>query len=186
MFEIIAQTAPQAAEAAGWDQSLLLATFLVGLGLVLILAEVFFVSFGLLTLCSLASLTSGIIIAFNIGTGTGITFIVLVVVLMPIMIAVGVKMMPRTHWGRRLIPGGPTLEEVTASGADRELEALLGKTGKTLSMCRPAGTAEIDGRRCDVISESLTVPPGRPVEVIEVEGNRIVVRELQDDAEEKK
>lgn len=181
MLEILAQTAGEAAEAAGWESSLLLAAFLVVLGLVLMLAEVFFISFGMLTLCSIASFVGGIVIAFNVGTGYGVTFIIVVAILIPVIIAVGLKVMPRTGWGRILVLGGPKPAEVTGTAAEEGLEALVGKEGRTMTMCRPAGMAEIDGERCDVVSEGLTILEDRPVKVIEIEGNRIVVRELDED-----
>ena len=180
MLEIIAEVTAETAEAAGWQSSLILAGFLVALGLVFILAEIFFVSFGLLTLCSLGSFAGGIVIAFNAGEGYGITFIILVVILIPFMIAFGLKFMPRTHWGRKLMPKSPTPEEVTGTGVKSGLGGLLDKEGRTMSMCRPAGTAAFDGERHDVVSEGLTIPPDRPVKVVRVEGNRIVVRELQE------
>ena len=54
---------------------------------------------------------------------------------------------------------------------------LLGRTGRTSSALRPAGIAEIDGRRVDVVSEGELVEAGQPIEVIRVDGNRIVVRQ---------
>ena len=41
---------------------------------------------------------------------------------------------------------------------------------------RPAGIAHIDGERVDVVSEGEFVEPDAPIEVIRVEGNRVVVR----------
>ncbi len=181
MLEILAQGPGAAEVAAAWESSLLLATFLVCLGLVLILAEVFFVSFGLLTLCSLTSFVGGIIIAFNAGGAYGAVFITLVIILIPIIIAFGLKWMPRTGWGRKLVLGGPKPHEVSGTAAEGGLEELKGKEGRTMSMCRPAGMAEIDDERYDVVSEGLTIPADRPVKVIDIEGNRIVVREIREE-----
>jgi membrane-bound serine protease (ClpP class) len=177
LFELLAQAAGSA-PAPGWESSLALATFLVALGLAFIVAEIFIVSFGLLTVCSIASLVGAVIIAFNAGPGWGITFIVIEVIMIPVMIIGGFKALPRTSWGRRLMPDSPKGEDVTATGVDAHQAALMGKEGRTMSMCRPAGIAEIDGVRRDVVSEGVTILADRPVKVIQVEGNRVVVREI--------
>jgi membrane-bound serine protease (ClpP class) len=54
--------------------------------------------------------------------------------------------------------------------------ALLGKTGETLTMLRPAGTARIDGRRYDVLAEGSFIEPHASIVVVRVEGNNLVVR----------
>ena len=176
MFEFLSDVTVLAT-AGGWEENLALALFLVGMGLVFILGEIFFVSFGLLTLCSLSSFVGALVIAFNRSAGCGVTFILIEIVLIPVMLVIGLRKMPRTRWGRRLIPDGPTEEEVTGTGVPAGLEALVGKAGRTMTMCRPAGTAEIDGRRYDVVSEGVTIPVDKSVQVVDVEGNRIVVRE---------
>jgi membrane-bound serine protease (ClpP class) len=54
----------------------------------------------------------------------------------------------------------------------------LGRTGKALSPMRPAGIAEIDGARVDVVSDGGFIDAGAPIEVTRVDGNRIVIRPL--------
>jgi membrane-bound serine protease (ClpP class) len=51
----------------------------------------------------------------------------------------------------------------------------LGKHGTTLSPLRPAGVAEIDGERVDVVSTGGYVDAGVPVQVVRVDGPRVVV-----------
>ena len=41
-----------------------------------------------------------------------------------------------------------------------------------------AGAAEIDGKRLDVVTQGEYLEAGTPVEVLRVEGNRIVVRKI--------
>lgn len=54
----------------------------------------------------------------------------------------------------------------------------FGRTGTAASLLRPAGKAEIDGRLVDVVSDGPFIPEGTPIEVIQVSGNRIVVRRV--------
>jgi len=60
--------------------------------------------------------------------------------------------------------------------ADDTLGALVGSTGTVVAALRPAGKADIDGKRVDVVSDSEFIARDTPVTVVEVEGGRVVVR----------
>ncbi|WP_036186287.1 NfeD family protein [Ureibacillus manganicus] len=55
---------------------------------------------------------------------------------------------------------------------------LLGKIGVTLTPLRPAGTVQVDKERLDVVSQGSYINSNKKVEIIQVEGSRIVVREI--------
>lgn len=57
-----------------------------------------------------------------------------------------------------------------------ENPALLGRQGVVSRELRPAGTVLIDGNPIDVVSEGDYIEKGRTVTVVEVTGNRVVVR----------
>jgi membrane-bound ClpP family serine protease len=59
-----------------------------------------------------------------------------------------------------------------------DFNGFLGKEGITATVLRPSGTADFDGSKIDVVSESEFIPQGIKVKVIKVEGRRIVVREV--------
>ena len=61
-----------------------------------------------------------------------------------------------------------------------DLSRLIAREGLVLTLLRPAGTVEIDGQIFDVVSEGRFVEPGAKVRVISVNGNRIVVRAMED------
>jgi len=65
----------------------------------------------------------------------------------------------------------------TQSGytADEKLKELLGKSGKALTDLRPSGTALIDKKRVDVVTNGEYITKGTKVIVIEEEGSKIVV-----------
>ena len=62
--------------------------------------------------------------------------------------------------------------------APRDLRSLTGKEGITLTPLRPAGSAEIEGERQDVISQGIFIPAGTKIKVIRVEGGRVLVHPL--------
>ena len=63
-----------------------------------------------------------------------------------------------------------------------ERAALIGQIGVTLTWLHPSGTAIFDGRRFDVVTEGEFIEKNREVEVIDVEGMRIVAREIKKEA----
>jgi membrane-bound serine protease (ClpP class) len=59
------------------------------------------------------------------------------------------------------------------------LNDVIGKTGKTTSMLRPAGKIWIDDNIYDAISESSFIENGEIVKVLRVEGYSLVVRKIE-------
>ena len=88
------------------------------------------------------------------------------------------RYLPRLPFGRRLILEtglGAGQEYGSAPDSDRRW---LGKQGRALSPLRPAGIAEIEGARVDIVSDGELIDAGQLVEVTRVDGNRIVVRRV--------
>jgi membrane-bound serine protease (ClpP class) len=54
---------------------------------------------------------------------------------------------------------------------------LIGRPGKAVTILRPAGKALIDDKYVDVVSDGPFIEQGAPIEVVAVQGNRIVVRQ---------
>ncbi|MGM9950708.1 MAG: nodulation protein NfeD [Lysinibacillus sp.] len=61
---------------------------------------------------------------------------------------------------------------------------LIGRIGEAVTPLRPAGVILIDKERIDAVSEGSFINKGSQVEVIKVEGSRIVVREILRKTEE--
>lgn len=59
-------------------------------------------------------------------------------------------------------------------GAERP--DLLNQTGTAYTSLRPSGTALIDGKRVDVVTEGALIEKGTPIKVVAIEGMRVVVR----------
>ncbi len=60
-----------------------------------------------------------------------------------------------------------------------DMQYLVGKKGVAASLLRPAGTGEFDGVRLDVVTESEYLHKDTPIEIIAVQGRRIVVRQIK-------
>ena len=62
--------------------------------------------------------------------------------------------------------------------ASSDYTDLIGSRGTTVSVLRPSGAAEIEGTRFTVVTEGSFLAPNMPIEVVKVQGSRIVVREI--------
>jgi len=59
-----------------------------------------------------------------------------------------------------------------------DLSPLLGAVGSAATPLRPAGKARFGDDFVDVIAEGTYVEAGARIQVIEIEGNRVVVKEV--------
>jgi membrane-bound ClpP family serine protease len=83
----------------------------------------------------------------------------------------------------RLAPPGPLDEDSDdgdggGTGLSPERAALLGQVGVATTILRPAGMARFGEELVDVVTDGAFVLEGARVQVIELEGNRIVVKEV--------
>lgn len=81
---------------------------------------------------------------------------------------------PHTPIGRRIMLRAT--DSMREAGKDPDRKELLGQVGSALTALRPAGTAVIEGRKVDVVSEFDFIPAGDPIIVVKEDGMRILVR----------
>jgi membrane-bound ClpP family serine protease len=93
--------------------------------------------------------------------------------------------LPHIPYANRLMLKPPTEEDEEADpdagpavGVSPALAALLGAIGVAVTPLRPAGMARFGEEFVDVVAEGSFVPAGNRVQVIEIEGNRVVVKEV--------
>lgn len=161
---------------------ILWAALLFLLGLVLVCAEVFIPSGGLLGFMSIASLVAGIFVAFyHRGAEVGLVFLILTALAVPAALSVAFRYWPQTPMGRRLLLQAPRADEVLPDSPQRQrLRQLVGKFGVAKSVMMPSGAVLVGGQQFDAVSEGQPIEAGQPIEVIEVHGNRVVVRPLDE------
>ena len=146
---------------------------LFGLGLALVVAEVFIPSLGFLGMAAALCLISAIGLAFYEDPGTGTLLLAVTAVAVPVIMTFGIKWFPKTPIGKKVTVSGFSFED--GQGTDRRDEGLEGSHGVVEATLRPAGIARIDGRRVDVVSRGEVIEEGYDVVVVEVSGNRVIV-----------
>lgn len=122
-------------------------------------------------IAGLGCLVSGVIVSYvNFGARTGNLVLILVVAGTIVATVCWMKYFPETRLARLFISRG----SVGDIGTERP--ELLNQTGAALTTLRPSGTAVINGKRVDVVTEGSLIEAGTPVKVVAVEGMRVVVR----------
>ena len=149
--------------------AILVVVALMACGMILLIAEVAIIpGFGVAGVSAAALILGGTIFAWSrFGATWGMGSL-----LMAGAAAYAVlKIAPRTRAGRSLVLS----TELKKSAVDSKAAQLMGKEGVTITALRPAGAAEIDGRRIDVVTDGVFVDAGVAVRVLSVEGARVVV-----------
>ena len=147
---------------------------LLVVGLVLVIVEVFLPS-GLFGVAGALCLIVAITLTYsNYGVAAGTWLLGGVIMATLVGLVLWIKFFPKTPTGRRMM-----LDQTSGNvEPERDFEALLQKRGVARSHLRPSGIAEIEGRRVDVVSEGGMIPPDTNIQVVAVDGTRIVVRKV--------
>jgi len=162
------------------DSYLSLGLALVGIGFLLLLAELFIPSMGVLLALAVGGLAVGIVLVFKYDTTWGVWTLVSVFIALPVLGALLLHLWPKTPMGRRFFLTAPDEDATVASlPANQELEQLKGRIGRTLSFLRPAGVVDFDGRRIDTITEGMMVDPGQWVRCFDIRAGKVIVRPVE-------
>ena len=156
------------------------------LGLLCLLAGFIFVGIEMIVpgfsvpgISGIVCLIAGVfLLADTVMEGFFITVIVLA--LLGILMAVMLYLLSKGKFRSPII-----LEEEQKSTegylSSSDLKYLLGKKCVAMTDLRPTGVGQIDGINFDVISEGNYISAGEPVEIIKVEGSKLIVRVSEED-----
>jgi len=164
----------------GWEELLL-----AGAGVILLALELLVIpGFGFAGVLGIVAILASLVLSL-LGPGDTATVILLaagrvVFALLFALVAslVLLRYLPRLPFGRRLILERGLASAQGYASAPASDARWLGKRGRASSPLRPAGIAEIEGERVDVVSDGELIDPGELIEVTRVDGNRIVVRRV--------
>lgn len=151
---------------------------LYGVGVLMLLAEIFIPSHGILTVAGLGFLGAAVVKTFGYGgRDAGIVAVFACAVFLPAFAFVAVKYWRRTPIGRRIAPPNPIVTSADTSVPVEEMTRLIGKTGRTATPLRPVGICEFNGKRISCIAEFGIIEAGAPVEAIRIAGSNLAVEE---------
>lgn len=147
---------------------------LIGMGLLVV--EVFLPGFGLPGISGIILEVAAIWLAWvNHGPVAALGMTIITLAVIAIAISVALKSAAKGRLSRsKLILNNPERAEGYSAAAD--MDVFLGREGTATTILRPAGIAEFDGVRLNVVSEGEFVAAGTRVRIERVEGARILVR----------
>lgn len=157
------------------SERLLLPIILQIAGVVVIIAEIILPSAGILSIVALSVFGYSLFIVFSkISTGVGFIFVAADIVIIPVLVIVGLKLLVRSPVTLR-----KTLSrEEGVSSQALELESYKGMQGVAVTDLRPSGTAVINKKRVDVAARGEYIEKDSSIIVTSVTGNQIVVKKI--------
>lgn len=146
------------------------------LGAGLIVLEVFLPGFGLPGISGVLLIAGGTFIAaVHHGMLIAVATLLVLIALLAVMISLILHNMSRKGVGSEIF-----LHEREELHARKDMQVLVGRTGTTISVLRPAGIADFDGVRLNVVTEGGFIEKECSVEIVRVDGARIIVRGRRD------
>jgi len=154
-------------------KNIILPVIMQVIGSAVIITEIIIPSAGLLSVVAICLFGYSIYLVFTtVSDFAGFVFICADMVVIPLLIIYGIKLMARS----------PVTLRKKLSKSDgftsqsQELEGYTGFEGEAVTNLRPSGTALIDGKRLDVIARGEYIEKGSRIVVSAVEGNQVIVK----------
>ena len=147
-------------------------------GVVLLLLEIFVIpGFGIAGISGIALIFISIFLTLGGGVGA-IHTIGIVALILLVSFLVLLFFFPKLPIWKKL---GLARRETRKEGyvAVKEEKHLEGKEGKAITMLRPAGVVEIEGKRYDALTDGEFIEKGKKIVVTKVEGGKIFVKRIR-------
>lgn len=150
------------------------AVLLLVVGFILVVIEMYVPGFGVPGITGIACLIAGVIIKANSALEALIMAIV-IIALLCIALSISIHSVSKGRLAKSKLVLHETATDA-GSISENDLKYYLHKTGETTTVLRPAGMGEFDGVKLNIVSDGEFIAAGEKVQVIAVEGNRIVVK----------
>ena len=149
---------------------------LVIVGFALVVFEMYIPGFGIPGISGLICLAVGIFFLSGGSVLTGLLVTVVVAALLCVMLTLSMRSAAKG----RLAKSRFVLNETSTSPEDRanDLAYYVGKQGVAKTILRPAGVADFEGVRLNVLTDGDFIDADAAIVVERVEGNRIFVRKI--------
>lgn len=160
---------------AGFSSWIVLVIFIVGI--LLLFVEVLAPGFGVPGVLGIVAVFVSIILASS-SMEQALISLLIAIILTIVAVILLFRYAPRNNKFFDKITLSTSLNTSSGYVSSEDYKSYVGKIGVTITPLRPAGSIEIDNRRLDVVSENAYIEKDVKVEVIKVEGNRIIVRKI--------
>lgn len=117
--------------------------------------------------------------AYAFGGENALLYAAVISLVLIILVVYFIKKMGKTKFFNELVLSNRSTSDKGYTSAEGR-EHLIGKRGEVIGELRPAGTVTIDKNPIDVVSEGAYIKKGETVEVVSVNGSRVVVRKVEE------
>ncbi|MEG1523707.1 MAG: NfeD family protein [Clostridia bacterium] len=149
-------------------------------GLLLLLIEMFTPGFGVAGVSGVLCMIAVVIMQFGWGNPRVATYILAIVLLiLTLAIIVFVRSFQRGRLSRSFLVLNDSISAASSPDITTAKTDLIGKIGIALTPLRPAGIAQIDGQRLDVMTAGAFIEKDTTVEVVNAEGMHILVKQFE-------
>lgn len=149
------------------------------LGILAFIIEIFVVpGFGVAGVAGIILMGWGILL-LSVDITNAFKALVIALILSVVLFFALLKIMSKIKFWQRIKLGDRQYKEAGYAASGEELGQYIGQEGIALTPLRPAGTAEINGQRLDVVSEGGFIALGAKIRVVKVQGSRIIVRSIK-------
>ncbi len=153
---------------------------LLGLGVVLLIVEMFIPGFGVAGAVGLLSLFAAFLL--QIGNPVSMLFMgALVLFIIAVALILFFRFAQKGKLDKLRLILSDRIEGKSTNLKTEQYKEFLGAKGKALTPLRPSGKAEFSGTVLDVSSSGEFLPKGALVEVLALEGLRILVGPAQEE-----
>ena len=147
---------------------------LLGAGLMIL--EIFLPGFGLPGISGIVLIAAGVVLAAVYhGMLMAVVILLVVIALLALVISWVMRSAAQGNCHSRIF-----LSEKDERQTREDMQVLVGRQGRTTSVLRPAGIGDFDGVRLNVVTEGGFIERDKPIEIVGVDGARIVVRPIQE------
>jgi len=153
-----------------WSLGLLL------LGLVLLVAEFFIPSAGVIAVAAILSLGASLTLAFMYDIRLGLFVMIAEGISVPAVLYGAVRYWPETLIGRLILIRLPESDEEILPESHFSMKELVGEYGSAKTKMLPGGAIEVNGKVYDAISEGMPIEAGETIKVVAVRTQHLVVR----------
>jgi len=163
------------------NSSAVFAILLLFAGLIVLVAEVFIPSGGILFCITTVTLIASVSFAYAAWWQTNPLafwfFCGFELMMVPAVVIGAFSVLPRTRFGKKILLEAPELDQLTPFAAETaRLTQLIGRRGVTQTLLNPGGMVQVAGERHHAFTDGLLLDPGIEIEVVEVRGSRLLVR----------
>lgn len=145
-------------------------------GLICVIIEMFHPGFGAPGILGSILLIVGVIL-YAKTLIQALVMVIIIIAILGVALTIVLQSASKGHLAKHLVLKD-SLDESESFSNLGDLEYFVGSEGVSLTVLRPAGTADFNGVKLDVVSEGDFISKDTAVKIIKVEGHRIVVKQI--------